>query len=260
MKNAPPGLILPTPKSEPAESFTGSSGNLATASFYEQSYEPRIRITERAHGQMLALITECDMEISWLATCTRDGNSFTVREVFIPHQECTPVSTTISCDGEAALLSELMAQGRLSAINDLTCWGHSHVRMQVNPSNVDEMQTVHFLRKARTHFVRLIGNKFGDLNASVYLVESRLAIHQPLVVLERTDAAQYTEWARDEIAAKVVKHSLRASNIALKDVAVEEISVTTLDAWLKKGYIDPQLHSRLRALSKRHSSKRRHRK
>ncbi len=168
---------------------------------------PDVIISAIAHGKMLALVKECSIEVGWMASATRDENEdIVINDVYVPLQNCTPATTEISEEGDSAMLMELITAGKASEVNDLHCWGHSHVNMDVGPSGQDEDQTKTFLdlRKDKDFFIRVIGNKRGDLNVHVYLIKQGLVLNNPdLVVLQ--DELDYGPWAKAEIKAKVTE-------------------------------------------------------
>lgn len=168
---------------------------------------PEVRITAEAHGKMWALVQECDIEIGWLSTCGRDGDTnFVIDDVFVPDQICGPASTTITKNGEAGLLTKLIDAGTIESINRLNCWGHSHVNMAVFASHVDQKQTDDFLeRHSADHFLRVICNKRGELYASVYLHDDAMVVHHPKLHIEESDTAPWIDWAKAEIEEHVTR-------------------------------------------------------
>ena len=170
---------------------------------------PSVYITAKAHGKMLALVKNCDIEIAWMASVHRDDdNDFVIRDVYVPLQECGAASTDISEDGDAELMMELLGQGLASEVNALRCWGHSHVDMAVNPSGTDDDTTQKFIDNlsevGSDHFIRLIGNKRGDLMCHVYLMDQGVTLNNPPIHV-RKDDVDYTDWALEQIATKVTR-------------------------------------------------------
>lgn len=180
---------------------------------------PSLVVSKKAHGKMWSLIMLCrESEISWMGACVRlsDG-SILLEDIFVPKQECTAVTTTITREGDQQLLQELLNKGDMDAINRIRCWGHSHVDMPVFASYVDEEQTRSFLKRYDDFFVRCILNRKGELYCSIYLLDTGVVIHHPVVKEEIPDTEGWLEWAQKEIAEKVTRtdmwreHSRRRS-------------------------------------------------
>lgn len=174
---------------------------------------PSVYITAVAHGKMYALVQECPIEISWLSSVTRDEDGdFVIHDVYVPLQTCSGTTTNISQEGESEMLMELVDAGRPQEINRLKCWGHSHVNMGVNPSGVDENQTQDFLDRFDDHFIRVIGNKRGELMCHVYMVKEGMILNNPPIIVNE-DGVDYTDWAKAEIDAKVGRYTYVAKPI-----------------------------------------------
>jgi hypothetical protein len=147
-------------------------------------------------------------EVTWLPAIDilADG-SVSVYDIFVPGQECGRGITNVTSSGESELYSELMATGQTQTIKKLLGWGHSHVWFDVYASGVDEVTTQQYLtsfyERGKTHFVRLIGNYFDDMFASIYLVQQGVVIHHPLICAEPTRVEDYTDWAVQQVLEKV---------------------------------------------------------
>ena len=164
---------------------------------------PLVRISEQAHGKMMALIAECEIEVGWMCSVYQeDNNDLYIEDIYVPLQDCTGTTTVLTEEGDEAMLMELLEAGKAKVVNHLKGWGHSHVWMGTSPSGVDEDQTDDFLTRNADYFVRLIGNKSGDLNVHVYLQGGMTILNNPdMVVAPITE--DYSQWARDELDAKV---------------------------------------------------------
>lgn len=206
---------VPPPR-QPRGAFARPAGDKLTVVIRDESRGtwPNVLISSVAHGKMRALIEACPIEVSWLATVRRVGRQDVLLEdIFVPPQSCSMGSTLVTEDGEAALLAELLAEGNHDAINALACWGHSHVHGGVFASGTDELQTEDFLRRAResrkSHFVRLVANKYDDLFASVYQIAEGIEIHHAPIRAEKPLTGRYRAWAKREVELKVKKIRLR---------------------------------------------------
>lgn len=167
---------------------------------------PDVIIEAEAHGKMMALIQTCDIEIGWMSSVTRCEvtGDFHINDVYVPLQECSAATTDITAEGDAALMMELIEAGKMDEINALRCWGHSHVDMGVSPSNTDETQTEEFCGRFTDHFIRVIGNKYGDLMCHVYLIGQGITLNNPDLVVKTNDV-DYTDWAKEQIKTKVTQ-------------------------------------------------------
>lgn len=180
---------------------------------------PRVILTPEASARMEALVQCCNIEISWLATVDREGNDFLIDNVLVPPQVCSFGGTVF---GEANMMSMFMgADGKLPrevlpVINKLRAWGHSHHTMAVFASSVDEKQSNDFLEQIPDYFVRLICNKGGDINVTLYLLDRDLVLYHPKVICRQFKKADRTElfanemypfddWAMGEIDKKVTR-------------------------------------------------------
>lgn len=171
---------------------------------------PCVQVNAKAHGKIRALIAACPLEVTWLSSVAiQENGDVTVTDVFVPEQECNSCFTEITRDGESALLNELMAERNFEAVKSLMCWGHSHVMGAVYASGVDEQCTMDFLKSMRemgkTHFVRLVANKWDDLFASLYRLDEGRAYHHVPLRVEPPETESWRAWAREEVRAKVIR-------------------------------------------------------
>ena len=197
--------VIPyNPPTLPATSFGRPYGNEFSIQIDEEDCPyPKVVLSSKAHGKMLALIQECQIEISWLSSVSiLPSKDFQIDDVYVPLQSCSAASTNISEEGEAELLTELLSKNKGSEIAKLKCWGHSHVNMAVVPSQTDEVQTQTFINRWDHHMIRFIGNKQGELLTNVYLKDEGVTLNDPPLVI--TDGVEdYTEWAIQQIKEKV---------------------------------------------------------
>jgi len=200
------GWVAP-PK--PVRSFDRPKNESFTVSFTGDNEFPDVYVSGPAHGKMLALVKECPIEISWMCSVTRrDNGDFDINDVYVPLQFCGPANTEISEEGDEALMMELITAGKAEELNNLRCWGHSHVNMAVFASGTDESQTQDFLdnlgEAGSDHFVRFIANKRGELLCHVYLLNQGIILNNPKMYI-RVDDIDYSDWAKTQIADKVTR-------------------------------------------------------
>ncbi len=198
------GYTPPKPTPRPTK-FGRPKGETFTIS--GASGFPDVIISHKAHSKMWNLVQECDIEISWLSSVIRDEDGdFYIKDVYVPLQECSFATTVITADGEAEMMMELISSGSGDELGIMHCWGHSHVNMDVGASGVDDTQTEEFIEKFDEHFIRFIGNKYGDLNCNVYLKKQGITLNQPKIIIEspfKDDDFDYRSWAVEQIEKKV---------------------------------------------------------
>jgi hypothetical protein len=99
-----------------------------------------------------------------------DSGDFMIEQSFLLKQEVTSVETELSNDGIYQLIDELLLKGDegLEQVNLLHFWGHSHVRMFVNPSGTDERTMDRFGEEGHEWYLRGIFNKLGDVKFTIY--------------------------------------------------------------------------------------------
>lgn len=141
---------------------------------------PRVLITPDAYRLMSLYIEIADKEVGWLGTAERTaGGDFLIDNVFLLEQEVSRVETELSIDGQEKLAIELI-EGRgeegIALSNRLKFWGHSHVRMQTQPSGTDERTMVRFGEDGHQWYLRGIFNKLGRAEFTIYLYETGIRI------------------------------------------------------------------------------------
>lgn len=119
-----------------------------------------------AYKKMQCYIDICDKEVGWLGTAYKEGNEIRVTDVFLFDQEVHATTCELTPGGIADFVTNLYnimdADEAMEISNNLTCWGHSHVRMGVSPSGQDDIQLRSFSSSGHEWFLRVIGNKFGE--------------------------------------------------------------------------------------------------
>lgn len=182
---------------------------------------PRVVLTAETSGRMEALVSCCNIEISWLSTVIQDGNDYVVDNIIVPPQLCSIGGTTFQ---ESSLMAMFVGEdGKiprdvLPLIADLRAWGHSHHNMGVFASKTDEDQSTDFLNQVQKYFVRIICNKFGQINTTLYLLERDLILYHPKLIclkppkqkaedISAGELYPWDDWAMREIDQKVQRSS-----------------------------------------------------
>ena len=131
----------------------------------------RVVFSARALEQMETIVDLAPEEVSWLGLVEVEGKgTFFISEVYVVEQRVTGTRTRMSEDGIMGLIERLAEEKGVlpEEINrKLKFWGHSHVRMSTNPSPQDDAEMETF--GDSKYFIRLIANKHGEVNLSVFL-------------------------------------------------------------------------------------------
>lgn len=134
-------------------------------------FMPKVYIYDEALNKMNEYIDQSKLEIGWLGCAKRVENNFLITDVFLFKQEVHATTTEITTEGLSEFAMELMQNDEdngLEIWNNLRVWGHSHVDMSTSPSMQDEKQIDVFMENDNDFFIRLIGNKKGELRVDVY--------------------------------------------------------------------------------------------
>lgn len=134
---------------------------------------PRVIISAEAIAKMQLYIEGCSDEIGWLGTAIKQGNSYYILDTYLFAQEVHSTTTEITPDGLSAFGEEILQRADgMDIWNNLKVWGHSHVNMGVTPSGQDDSQMNTFKDGGHDWFIRIIGNKKGDLKIDIYSYET----------------------------------------------------------------------------------------
>jgi hypothetical protein len=145
----------------------------------QKKHVPTIFVDKRVLAIMHIYIDQCADEIGWLCAAKRTpDNDIHIYDVFLFEQEVHGATTEISPASLASFAEKLLMEPNgMELFNDIRAWGHSHVRMAVNPSGQDDLQMKKFGESGAEWFVRIIGNKLGDIRFDVYDYERGIEIH-----------------------------------------------------------------------------------
>jgi hypothetical protein len=167
--------------------------------------DPMIYIAPIALDKMALYVQGCDKEIGWLGYVTREDNYFIIRDVYLFKQEVNATTCEISPEGLSDFAMDVLTnQGDngMEIINNLRLWGHSHVNMGVSPSGQDDTQILTF-REGNPWFIRVIANKLGEMEFSVYDFEQGIKFKNVKWIEYRSNQVSLEDIIKAEIAEKV---------------------------------------------------------
>ena len=146
--------------------------NKSTEVIYKEEALPSIFITKGALNKMQVYIEECSKEIGWLGTVEKHGSAFIINDVMLFEQEISATTTDIDeTDLNNFARNTLLSLGNeegVKQLNSVKVWGHSHVNMTVFASGTDNESMNMFEESGHDYFIRIIGNKKGDLKVDLY--------------------------------------------------------------------------------------------
>lgn len=137
-----------------------------------------------------------------------------VDDVFIPEQESS--CATSDCDDLDAVMRDALKDGH--CVSAIKGWFHLHPgSMSVNPSSVDEEQTLDHLEDW-DYMLRGILNNKGDVKLDFFDVEYNISHTNLPYEIDYSDVVDFIEWEdtlnkRCRIAAKTCKNFLQARTL-----------------------------------------------
>ncbi len=168
--------------------------------------EPRIFIPPQVHDFMYHVVDLSAKEVSWLARVENPRDlDFIIGETFLFEQEVSATRAKITTDGLTTFAMQLLAEREdgEAVWNSIRLWGHSHVTMDTDPSKQDDDQMLEFSKCKHPWFIRLIANKLGRLEFTLYLFDRGIIIEDvPWQLLMPVDGNIRTS-IQTELAAKV---------------------------------------------------------
>lgn len=158
-----------------------------------------VYILPEARTKMELYCELCEKEIGWLGLVKRfEGNNFLIRDVVLLKQEVHASTTEI----DPAALLEFWSNTPVEEQPDIKIWGHSHVNMAPSPSGQDDSQMDYF-KDGNNWFIRLITNKKGDMNITIYDYENGIEIHDDELYTYDPNRVDLRKSIADEIKEKV---------------------------------------------------------
>ena len=172
----------------------------------ETDYNVYILPDARAKMEMYCEL--CDKEIGWLGFVEKyPGQGFLITDVVLLKQEVHSATTEI--DPQALL--EFWGETPVEQQSKIKIWGHSHVNMSPTPSGQDDSQMSYF-SDSNDWFIRLITNKKGDMNITIYDYKNGVEIHDDVLYTYNPKRAELKTAIEAEIKEKVKEKAVAALN------------------------------------------------
>ena len=163
----------------------------------DASYNVYILPDARAKMEMYCEL--CEKEIGWLGFVKKfPGTGYLITDVVLLKQEVHATTTEI----DPAALLDFWAATPTEQQADIKLWGHSHVNMSPSPSGQDDSQMDYF-KDGNDWFIRLITNKKGDMNITIYDYANGKEIHDDALHTQNPKRAELREAIQAEIKEKV---------------------------------------------------------
>lgn len=140
---------------------------------------PVVYIDPIALEKMTVIVDIAKKEVGWLGTARqlRTGD-FIIDDVYLFDQEVSWSECEMTTEGLEAVAMELLSQeGDDTLYNNLRVWGHSHANMGTSPSAQDDTQMALFKDNGCDWFIRIIANKTGRLEITVFMYRNNLVIN-----------------------------------------------------------------------------------
>lgn len=192
----------------------------------EPVIQPTIRFTSSVLCDFKALCDSVSGEIGWLAFADRDveNNSVLVYDVVLPKQEVSAVTTDLDEESLQDIAFSIMAD-RPEEFDNVRCWCHSHVNMQVNPSGTDD-ETFEQFYKDNDYFLRVICNKKGDMRVDFVDVKEQIKYDNcDFEIVETHHGLESIQKEIDELYEKIYELEKQLSN------GKEELTNIAKDYW-----------------------------
>ena len=139
----------------------------------EDEKPPMVCFTEQVLAKFKGYVDNCSLEIGWLALVKIDAQGrYIVYDTLLPHQNVSAVTTDLMESGLQEVGEEIL-KTRPDEFNNVRCWCHSHVNMQVCPSGTDDSTFEQFYENCE-YFIRVICNKKGDMRVDFVDLEKEI--------------------------------------------------------------------------------------
>ena len=167
----------------------------------ENIIKPKIIISKEAKNKMDTLIKKADGEIGWNGTVIRNGNVFTITDIYVYPQKVG--ATTVTCDEKETgdWLNTLPDE----VFNNLRFQAHSHVNMGVSPSGTDNVMFNKYLETLDDDdfYIFMILNKKGDYYIEMYDKTQNIIFYKKDIEICIEGVEEFWEEASKQIKKEV---------------------------------------------------------
>ena len=149
-----------------------------------------------AYVKMSKLVATCDKEIAWHGYVTKDGDCYTIEDIFMYPQKAT--ATTVNADEEA--YGPWMIKNIKEKLNTVRMQGHSHVNMGVSPSHTDLDYYKDLLGHVTDFYIFLVINKRGEVHTRLYdKTQNVLYTEIPLKIVHEGNILDLNDWVKSNM-------------------------------------------------------------
>lgn len=141
-----------------------SSITLTVKKFSERE-KTNLYFTTIAYAKISCIIKENSKEVAWHGVAYRTDDGYLVEDVFVYPQVVN--SALVDTDG-GEYIEYLYSFGK-ETFQNIRFHGHSHVNMDVSPSDTDSKHREHLLSQIKSNgfYVFMIGNKKGECSFEI---------------------------------------------------------------------------------------------
>ena len=150
---------------------------------------------------MDTLIKKADGEIGWNGTVIRNGNVFTITDIYVYPQKVG--ATTVTCDEKET--GEWLNTLPDEVFNNLRFQAHSHVNMGVSPSGTDNVMFNKYLETLDDDdfYIFMILNKKGDYYIEMYDKTQNMIFYKKDIEICIEGVEEFWEEASKQIKKEV---------------------------------------------------------
>ena len=174
-------------------------------SFKYNDSEAVVWLTTEAYRKMLALVTGFSDEVGWHGVVTRSGDSeFIIEDILVYPQEVT--GSTVNTDQE--VYTEWLYSLEDDTFDRIRMQGHSHVKMGVTPSGVDDNHRQQLLEQLESDmfYIFMVWNKALSVHTIVYDMERNILYEDKEVdvrLLNDDETDEFLTDAKEKVRKKV---------------------------------------------------------
>lgn len=180
---------------------------------------PKVLMTRDVYEDMIIIVDEVNKEVGWLGTVDRlpDGN-FLINEIFMPDQTSHGATCELTESGIAGVAEDILArygEDGVEKLNTIRLWGHSHNNMGTGASAQDNTQMKEFAKECDDFFIRVIANRNGRLEFTVFIFDQGYAISdcEWEIFEPRPEDGRRERW-KTVIASRVKEHAVTTTHYA----------------------------------------------